>query len=587
MRTDPILLAVLADRMAGVVREMERSLLRTGSSGVLARELGFSCAVTTTANDLVTTTSSTPGHLFGAQLMSESLTELHPELTEGDAYLHNDPYLGNSHPADHTVLVPVFHSGEHMFTALAKAHQADAGTAAPVCGQVHTRDVYHDGALIFPCVRVQRDGADVDDIIRLCRARIRRPDRWYADYRGLVAAARIGEARLTELCTRHGVRVVRDFLTDWFDYSETRMAHAVERLPAGTVTGYGAHDPVDGVLPDGIPLNVTVTADPAEARITVDLRDNIDCVPAGLNESEARTLSSTVAAVFASLGPSIPANSGSFRRIRIVLRDNCIIGRPSFPHSVSAATLADRLTVTTERTIADGWHGFGAAEAATGLGPGYAVVTGIDRRRSRDPFTDRLHLGSLSGAATSTTDGMVTGGPTVRDSVELVELRLPIRVEELRIRQDSEGAGHRRGAPGLTVRYGPKWDELTASYTTDGVSFPPRGAQGGGAAARTIPFRSDAQSPAGRAEENEIAPIGSLELAPGEQIGQHHAGGGGYGDPRRREPERVLADVLSGIVSVGRAAEVYGVAFSETGLRGTLVVDETATTRLRGAPYTV
>ncbi|WP_028933709.1 hydantoinase B/oxoprolinase family protein [Pseudonocardia spinosispora] len=583
MRTDPILLAVLADRLAGAVREMGRSLLRTGSSGMLARESGFSCAVTTEANDLVATTSASPGQLFGAQLMSESLTELHPDLADGDAYLHNDPYLGNSHPADHTVLVPIFHDGEHVFTALAKAHQADAGAADPFSGQLHTSDVYHDGALIFPCVRIQRDRADVDDMVRLCRARIRRPDRWYADYRGLVAAARIGETRLTELCSRYGVRVVRDFLADWFDYSETRMAHAVERLPAGTVTGYGAHDPVDGVLPDGIPLNVTVTADPADARITVDLRDNIDCVPAGLNESEARTVSSTVAAVFASLGPGIPANSGSFRRVRVLLRDNCIIGRPAFPHSVSAATLADRLAVTTERTIADGWDGFGAGEAATGLGPGYAVVTGVDRRRGHEPVTDQLHLGSRSSAATSTTDGLVTGGPTARDSVELVELRLPIRVEEVRVRQDSEGAGRRRGAPGLTVRYGPKWDELTASYTTDDVSFPPHGAQGGGAAARTVPFRSDRD----RTDETEIAPIGRVELAPGELIGQHHAGGGGYGDPRTREPERVLDDVLAGIVSIDRAIEIYRVAFAGTGVRGTLVVDEAATARLRGAPNPV
>ncbi|MFF2851997.1 hydantoinase B/oxoprolinase family protein [Streptomyces sp. NPDC058001] len=586
MKTDPILMAVLANRMDSIVREMENTLLRTGRSGVLNMARDFSCAVVTGENELLSSAEGLPCHIFGAHLLANAMTDHHDDITEGDAFLHNDPYLGNSHPADHTILVPVFHEGVHMFTTVAKAHQADIGNAEPTTYVPFAQDVYAEGALIFPCVRIQRDRRDIDDLIRMCRARIRVPDQWYGDYLAMVGAARIGEARLKELCARYGNDTVRDFIRDWLDYSETKMAQAVSRLPAGTVTGHGTHDPVGDVVPEGIPINVTVHVDPAEGRIGLDLTDNIDCIPAGLNESEACTVSNVMTGVFNSLEPGIPANSGSFRRIDLALRDGCIVGRPTFPHSTSVATtnVGDRLTVTTQKAIADAWAGFGAAEGATGLGPGFAVVSGTDRRRGGEPFVNQYFLGSQGGPAHPEVDGWVTYGLAVaaglmfRDSVEISELKYPVRVGELRIRQDSEGAGRRRGAPGATVRFGPKWDAMTASYVTDCVTFPPRGTQGGGDAARNIPFHRDLDG-----KESEIAPLGALVLQPGEEIGQHHTGGGGYGDPLEREPERVRDDVLAGFVSFARAREVYGVEFTHDVLADTLTVDLTGTERRRSA----
>jgi N-methylhydantoinase B len=99
------------------------------------------------------------------------------------------------------------------------------------------RDVYAEGALIFPCVRVQIDRRDVEDIIRMCRRRIRVPDQWYGDYLATLGAARIGERRLKELCEQYGAETISAFIREWFDYSERRMVEAVRRLPAGELTG--------------------------------------------------------------------------------------------------------------------------------------------------------------------------------------------------------------------------------------------------------------------------------------------------------------------------------------------------------------
>ena len=137
------------------------------------------------------------------------MVELHDDLAPGDAFLHNDPYRGNSHAADHSILVPVFVGGRHVITAVAKAHQADCGNALPTTYSPTARDVYEEGALIFPCVRIQRAAEDVDDIVRMCRARIRVPDQWYGDYLAALGAARIAERRVQELIGRYDVDDLR------------------------------------------------------------------------------------------------------------------------------------------------------------------------------------------------------------------------------------------------------------------------------------------------------------------------------------------------------------------------------------------
>ena len=587
MTLDPILMAVIANRLDGVVREMENTLLRTGRSGVLNMARDFSCAIVTADNQLLASAEGLPVHIFGAQLLGEAMTELHDDVAEGDAYLHNDPYLGNSHPADHVILVPVFHEGEHLFTTVAKAHQADTGNAEPTTYMPFAQDIYAEGGLIFPCVRVQRDRRDVPDVIRMCRRRIRVPDQWYGDYLAMVGAARIGEAGLKDVCARYGADRVRDFVGEWFDYSEAKMAHAISQMPAGRITGHGMHDPVGDLMPDGIPINVTISVDPEAATVQLDLRDNIDCIPSGLNQSEACTVSNVMTGIFNSIEPGIPANSGSFRRIELLLRDGCIVGRPSFPHSTSVATtnVGDRLVVTTQKAIADAWPGYGVAEGATGLGPGFAVVSGTDRRRGGAPYVNQYFLGSQGGPANADTDGWVTYGLAVaaglmfRDSVEVSELKYPIRVHELRIREDSEGAGRRRGAPGASVRYGPRWDPMSAAYVTDCVTYPPRGTQGGGDSARNVPFKTTVDG-----EEVEIEPLDSIVVQPAETIGQHHTGGGGYGDPLAREPDRVREDVLAGFVSFERARDVYGVVFTEAVRSAGLQVDVEGTARRRQSP---
>src|SRR6202041_1511350 len=130
-----------------ICREMNNTLLRAGRSGVLTGARDFSCGVVTADDRLLASADGLPVHVLGLDRLTSAMNSLHSDLQPGDAFLHNDPYLGNTHPADHTLIVPVFCAGELMFYAVAKAHQADIGNAFPTTYAANAVDVYSEGAL--------------------------------------------------------------------------------------------------------------------------------------------------------------------------------------------------------------------------------------------------------------------------------------------------------------------------------------------------------------------------------------------------------------------------------------------------------
>lgn len=581
---DPVLLAVLANRMDAIVREMTNTLLRAARSAVIAMSRDFSCCLVTGQGDLLATAEAAPVHVFGTHLQARAMSELHADLAPGDAFLHNDPYLGNTHPADHTILVPVFCNGEHLFTDVAKAHQADIGNSIPTTYHAAARDIYEEGALIFPCVRVQRDGRNVEDIMRMCRRRIRVPDQWYGDYLAAVGAARIGERHLQALAEQYGVDVLKRFIVAWFDYSERRIVQEIRRLPAGRLENTTRHDPIPGVVPDGIPLKVVLEIDPAAAMIDIDLRDNPDCLPCGLNESEACAINNVMTGVFNCLDPDIPHNAGTFRRIRVHLRENCVVGIPRFPHSCSVATtnVGDRLVNATQSAFAGIGEGWGLAEGNTALTSGCAVVSGEDARQGGRAYINQMFLMGGGGPASPLSDGWINllipvgAGLLYRDSVELDEQKYPLLVKSLRLMQDSGGAGRYRGAPGTEVVYGPRARPMRVVSAPDGWQTPPRGVRGGCDGTRSEDHVLGADG-----SERKVEGFINVELAPGDFIRGRDCGGGGYGDPLARDPARVLDDVLERWISRTQAETVYGVIFELDAAGLPLAVDIAATARAR------
>jgi N-methylhydantoinase B len=579
--TVPLQLALLSNRFEGVARAMMNTLLRTARSAILNTARDFSCCVLTRDDALLAMAESLPIHVMsGPDLIARYLKESHPTLRRGDAFLHNSPYHGNSHAADWCVVVPVIDDdGVHRYTVLAKAHLADCGNSVPTTYVADAKDVYNEGALIFPCVKVQEDYRNRDDVLRMAQVRIRVPELWYGDFLALLGAARIGERRVLELIRESGAATLEQYERDWFDYSEQRMIAAIRRMPAGTVVREGRHDPVPG-MPDGVPVKVEVTVDPDEARIDVDLRDNLDCQPCGLNLTEATARTAAMMGVFTGLGAVVPPNAGSFRRLRVHLRENCVVGIPRHPYSCSAATtdLSELTASLVALALGDLGEGFGLAQIGRAQPASMAVISGVDPRDG-GRFVNQLILAVTGGAGAPHADGWLTilgigaAGFLFRDSVEIDEMKYPIVVHEQRLVRDSEGAGRHRGSPGALVEFGPmEGSELDVVYLSDGTYNPSVGVRGG------LPGGTASQRKRGvdGRLSDELGSYAQVTLRSGETIVGHTCGGGGYGPPHERDPRRVLADVREGWVSADRAFDVYGVRIGDDG-----EIDEAATAARR------
>ena len=575
-------MAVISHRLDALVGSMMNTIFRSGRSGVLNSAHDFSCCVISANDELVMGAESLPIHMMsGPDLISKAVKAAHPHLRRGDAFLHNSPYNGNSHAADHSMLVPVIDEhGTHRFSVLAKAHQADCGNSQPTTYMAGAADAYEEGALLFDAFHAQTNYVDNEDLIRFCKLRIRVPDQWWGDYLALLGAVRVGERRMLELGQELGWDELDTFVRDWLDYSEAIMRGVIGRLPSGLITLASQHDPFPGV-PDGVRVQATISVDSKQQLIEVDLRNNVDCLPNGLNLTESTAKTAALVGIFNSIGSEVPPNAGSFRRIKVHLRDNCAVGIPVHPASCSTATtnLADRAASVVQRGMAELCDGVGLAEVGPVIPAAAGVVSGHDPRHDNRPFVNQIFMAVTGGAGAPTTDAWLTtfhaggAGMLRRDSVEVAERRHPILVETQRLLPDTEGAGRYRGAPSAYVEYGPVGTSIKVAYGSDGAVNPALGARGGlpGGACRHYRRQTDGALV-------ELPSLGIADLKDGERIVSITCGGGGYGPPTERDPQQVERDVQEGWITPRRAREVYQVALNER-----LELDVEATRRLRSA----
>ncbi|MCZ6773559.1 MAG: hydantoinase B/oxoprolinase family protein, partial [Proteobacteria bacterium] len=202
-------------------------------------------------------------------------------------------------------------------------------------------------------------------------------------------------------------------------------------------------------------------------------------------------------------------------------------------------------------------------EGALGMGAGAGVISGKDWRFAGDPYINQEFIMANGGPGTPSTDGWLTyglpvvGGLMYRNSVEIDESKYPIMIKSIRVIEGGGGAGRFRGAPGAEVIYGPRKDPMTVVISCDGQHFPPRGVRGGapGPAAETYKISTDGT-------QEKLPGVVECRLEPGELVRGLDCGGGGYGDPLEREPERVLRDVLERWETIERARDVYGIVFN-------------------------
>lgn len=562
-KIEPYLMAVLSSRINAITIEMINTVLRTARSQVLSVARDFSTALLDQNGNVIAAPLGIPVHCANMGLMAEHLFN-HPDgIKEGDVFLNNSPYHGNTHPADYTYIAPIFVDGDLMFFSLVRAHQADCGNSIPTTYYAKAKDVYQEGALIFPSVKIQKNHHDVPDIINIAKSRIRVPRIWYGDYLAAIGALRISERQVIKMCTEYGNQVIRDFCEAYHEYAEKRILHEIKKMHTHKAVYEFIFDGIKGVKEDVI-IHLEAEVEKESGDLVIDVTKNIDEVDWALNLSEATTLAACRSGVLTHL-EDIPRIEGAMKHIKVNVRENCILGKCKHPRSYSAATtnLYDRTMSAVGVLINQLIPGSGIAETNTNLAPSLACISGLDWRKNDEPFMNQILFGSTGGPAVKGYDGWVTfldagvGGCARWNTVELLEQQYPIMVTEIEVLPDAIGSGEWDSAPACKTVMTAIKSPVTFAIACDGTKNPPKGAKGGldGPLNKAWKYNIDE----GEKSRVELDPYGETVITNRERFVSECSSGGGYGNPLDRDPELVRHRIREGWITEEYGKGIYGV----------------------------
>ena len=569
-KIEPYLMSLLSSRIGNISIQMNNAMIKGARSAVIALARDCSTAICDANGDVLAFPAGFPVHVGCGSLAGRMLLETHgDDLRPGDAYLLNSPYHGNTHPADHTIIVPVFSEGELMFIGIVRGHQADIGNSIPTTYHATAKDVYEEGALIFPCVRIQRDYKDIKDIINMCKIRIRVPDVWYGDYLAQIGAARVCERELTRLIEKYGKETIKTFCEQYQKYGKQRMIEEIKKLPAGTGTHVSIHDPLPGLIDEGISVKATVTVKPDEGIITVDYTDNGDSLPCGLNVCEATLTSAGRAAILNRMNVSVsefPCCEGAMGQIIIKMREGSVVGKAKHPYSCSIATtnVNDRALVAAQYAMNQITDLNAGAECHMEQGVSVSVISGNDSRYDNKPFVTQIISGISGGPALNGFDGYLwnmvsNAGMPILNSVEMVERAYPIIFIQQQFMRDQIGSGRWDGAPSVVVDFRPLEDPVTFIYVADGHDNPAKGAEGGHSGVPAQAYLGKLLNGVDVDIIEELPTFNQITLHPGQALRGIYASSGGYGDPLKRDPEMVKHRTREDWISPKYAKDTYGV----------------------------
>jgi N-methylhydantoinase B len=585
---NPITLEIIRNGLVAAADEMKINLMRTSYNPIIYEVLDFSVGLFDRAGDMISQASGLP--IFLGNLGEAIKTVIGDvgaqSFVPGDVYLINDTYTTGTHLNDMTVVSPVFDQGgaasggagpagsaasvPHLigFTA-SRAHWLDVGSKDPGGWSSDTTSIYQEG-LRLRSIRLYAAGRPNEDILRIIRDNVRLADSLMGDLRAQIAAGRTGERRFQEIVARFGRVTVEGAIREMASQGESATRAAISRIPDGVYEAEAFMDD-DGVAVQEprIKVTATVTGD----RLVIDLTGSSGQLIGPYNCGLAATISVCRVALKALTSPFEPVNEGHFRPLEVVVPPDCMFNArlpaPAGIYGVPLITLADVIFRALAPAVPD------RIPAAH-----YGDVCSVFLFGT-DPVTGRpyIHAEPEAGGwgACPHRDGesvliAIADGDTRNVPIEVLESRYPLRIERYALRQDSGGPGTFRGGLGHYRDYRICGHRAQLTTTQERSKCPPWGLRGGQPAAFNTVF---IQPPEGG--EEQVQKITARPLADGTVVSIRTGGGGGYGDPLARDPEKVRQDVAAGYVSREAALRDYGVVLD----RETLAVDARATAERR------
>ncbi|HYY03579.1 MAG TPA: hydantoinase B/oxoprolinase family protein [Gaiellaceae bacterium] len=486
-------LQIIGSLLRAIAEEMGAMLVRSAFSANIKERRDCSTALFDGSGRMIAQAEHIPVHLGAMPDAVAAVIAHRPKRDE--VWILNDPYAGGTHLPDITVV-----SRTDVGFAVTRAHHADVGGREPGSMPADSRTLDEEGVVIPP---TRLDDATLATIV----GRMRNPEERRGDLRAQLAAHRLADRRIGELCARRGVETVRAGMDELYAYSERRMRTGVAALPDGRYEATDVLEPPDGDLP----LRVAVTI--AGETVDVDFAGTAPQHAGNLNCPLAVTRSACYFVVRALVDPDIPASGGAFAPVTVRAPDGCLVNaRP--PAAVAAGNVE-----TSSRIVDVVLRAFGRAVPVPAQGQG----TMNNVTLGNDHFTYYETIGGGQGACPDA-DGPsgvhVAMSNTLSTPVEALELQYPLRVERYGLRVGSGGDGAHRGGDGV-VRELRVLEPCRLSIIAERRRHAPAGVHGGSAGARGRNLVNGRQLPAKVTLDLETSDIVTIETP----------GGGGFGEP--------------------------------------------------------
>lgn len=551
---DPITTEVVRHKLEGIANEMESTLLRSSFSPIVKEGLDASAALFTIAGETLAQACAVPIHLATLIPIVETLLKEYPldAMKDGDVYIMNDPYLGGTHLPDIALVMPIFYQSRPIALSATMTHHQDVGGMTPGSIPTNATEIFQEG-LRIPPLKLRDAGTMNETLVKMIRLNVRIPDTVMGDLNAQIAGCQIGARRLVDLADNYGHNHLHAIFQELLDRSEAMTRDALRQIPQGS---YRYHDFLDN---DGIELDkrirIEVSATVRDGAIHVDFEGTSPQLKGPFNVVKSGSQAAAYFAVRALTDPSIPTNAGCFRPVSLHLPKGTLVN-PQEPAPVGSRTATiKRITgcilgafkdVMPERVPADS-----AGELLT-------LAFGGRKPDGTGNFVvgELIAGGSGGSIRTDGADVIETDATNCMNlPAEALEMEAPLRVTRMALRQDSGGAGAQRGGLGVVKEFQVLDTETTFTHRGERHYCAASGSHGGsaGAMAVSIIHRADGR--------DEVVPSKLVTtLKPGDRVTVETAGGGGYGDPKRRDPALVKADIANGKVSAKAAREIYGQA---------------------------
>ena len=558
MRIDPITFEVVNNALIGVAEQMAATILRTSYSTVVREMLDYSTAVFDPKGRIIAQSCRIPIHLNSmSRSLSSTLDEAIPieEWRPGDIVLTNDPYMGGQHLPDIQTFLPVFSKGELVAICGTLAHHLDVGGMRPGSYAGDAVEIYQEG-LRLPPIKIFEEGKLNERLFALIGANIRQPETTIGDLRSQTAALEIGRDSVMELIERYGVGGLTDCMEHAIETSEKRLRDKVCELPAGTYEGvYFVDD--DGIKNEQIRIVTKMTI--ADGSIHVDFTGTDPQRRAPINATISSCESAVYFAILAILDPTIPANFGVYKPIKITAPEGTVVnaqppapvvGRNAITHTIVNALMMALSQVVPERITA-AYYGMSNVHILSGDGSG---------DHESWIFFD-IEVGG--GGARQNKDGLDCYSQGIHNlantPIEMIETTYPLRFKRYEFIPDTGGAGRQRG--GLGVRRDIEFLDESGTLETqfDKFKVAPFGLFGGqpGATGKLC------LNPDGNDRRELPSKTVNFKLRHGDVFSMSTQGGGGYGPSEERDRKAIARDLREEKVSPQSAHGHYGYSESD------------------------